>query len=85
MALPLLPLLLSTGVRQVAKKGVSTALKYANRALTGSMIVDSVNEASKGNYEGLTDIAQFSIMGRMNKIGPIRKLDSFVALSLIHI
>ena len=79
MALPLLPLLLSTGVRQVAKKGVSTALKYANRALTGSMIVDSVNEASKGNYEGLTDIAQFSIMGRMNKIGPIRKLDSFVA------
>ena len=42
------------------------------------MIVDSVNEASKGNYEGLTTLAQSSLMGRMNRVGPIRKIDDYI-------
>ena len=78
MALPLFSLLLSTGARQIAKRGVSKALKYADRGLTGAMIVDSVNEASKGNYEGLTTLAQSSLMGRMNRVGPIRKIDDYI-------
>ena len=78
MALPLLPLLLSTGARQLAKRSVSKGLKLADRGLTGAMIVDSVNEASKGNYEGLTSLAQASLMGRMNRVGPIRKIDDYI-------
>tara|TARA_R100000995_G_scaffold71807_1_gene40476 strand:- start:959 stop:2704 length:1746 start_codon:yes stop_codon:yes gene_type:complete len=94
MALPLLPLLLSQGARygatQIGKKVLgrtgrkivkqtgNIASKYGNRAVTGAFYVDAVNEASKGNYEPLTDLAQFGLMGRMNRVGPILKADDYI-------
>lgn len=94
MALPLLPLLLSQGARygatqigrkvlgrtgrKIVKQTGNIASKYGNRAVTGAFYVDAVNEASKGNYEPLTDLAQFGLMGRMNRVGPILKSDDYI-------
>lgn len=94
MALPLLPLLLSQGARygatqigrkvlgrtgrKIVKQTGNIASKYGNRAVTGAFYVDAVNEASKGNYEPLTDLAQFGLMGRFNRVGPILKADDYI-------
>ena len=95
MALPLLPLLLSQGARygatqigrkvlgrtgrKIVKQTGNIASKYGNRAVTGAFYVDAVNEASKGNYEPLTDLAQFGLMGRLNRAGPILKVDDYIS------
>ena len=60
------------GIKKVYNAKIP-GIKHADKVVTGAIYTDAVNEASKGNYEPLTDISQLSIMNRFNRIKPFIK------------